>query len=124
MFICLTGGIIIETPTCGSAAEGTRVGVGQATAYIDSSTNTIQVCCRVQGPEDTIVLWFLDDNPISNGITGYTILENGIKYNGPLPEGCVTYTCMANFSISAPNVQQSAKVCFGCKFYTTFGEIV
>ena len=90
--------------------------MGRGTAYIESSVGTVQICCRVQGPEETIVSWFLNGTPINIGASGYRFLEDGIQYTGAKTEGCVTYTCQANLSVSSSLVQESAKICYGSKY--------
>ena len=113
--ICI-GGIIVEPPSCGSSNQGSLVGVGRDTAYIDSNVDAIQVCCRVQGPPDSTVTWFLNNAPIDKRARGYTFLDEGFHYTGPMNEGCVTYTCQANISMHLPLVEESARICFGSKF--------
>lgn len=107
------GGIIVEPPTCGSTDKGALIGIGQETAYLDNSTEALQVCCRVQGPPGTTVSWFHDGAPISEGMRDYEIGNAYLRYSGSLLPGCVTFICQANFTSIIPVVFESTEVCIG-----------
>ena len=111
-FFVPLGGIIIEPPSCASADKGALVGIGQDTAYLDSSISALQICCRVQGPP-AIVTWFVDGTPISKETGGCEFEAGYMRYSGPLTLGCVTYTCQANFSSSMLLAVESSEVCIG-----------
>ena len=108
------GGIIIEPPSCASADKGALVGIGQDTAYLDSSILALQICCRVPGPP-AIVTWFVDGVPIGKDAGGYEFEAGYLRYSGLLTLGCATYTCQANFSSSMLLAVESTEVCIGGK---------
>lgn len=88
-------------------------GVGQDTVYLNASTEALQVCCRVQGPPETTVTWFLDGVLITDGMRDYEFGEDYIRYSGPMKIGCMTFTCQANFTEDIPVVFESSEICIG-----------
>ena len=111
-FFTSLGGIIIEPPSCASPDKGALVGIGQDTAYLDSSISALQVCCRVQGPP-AVVTWLVDGTHISKETGGYEFEAGFIRYSGSLTLGCVTYTCQANFSSPMLLAVESSEICVG-----------
>ena len=96
------------------------VGIGQGTAYLDSSTAAVQVCCTVQGPPGTVVSWLQDRTVIKTGMKGYEFGEGYMLYSGPMDPGCVTFTCQANFTLDLPVATESSKICFGSESYGVY----
>lgn len=87
--------------------------MGQDTVYLNTSTEALQVCCRVQGPPETKVSWLLNGVLITRGMNDYEFGKDYIHYSGSLKTGCMTFTCQANFSADIPVVSESSEICIG-----------
>ena len=115
IYVCICiGGIIVEPPTCGSNETGAVFGIGQETAYLDSDTESFQICCRVQGPPGYTVSWLRDDSLITNRHSGYELGDDHLRYVGILRHGCVKYTCRVDFSTTT--TEETTQICIGGKY--------
>ena len=109
----ISGGIIVESPACGSNETEALIGIGQGTAYLDSSTNSFQICCRVMGPAGYTVTWLNNDSTIAPTATGYEFGDDYLRYVGGLTRGCSKYTCRVNFSTTTR--EEHTEICIGGK---------
>ncbi len=109
-------GIVVEDPVClPTSNENVLIGIGVfKTEYINLDTSAIEICCPTQGEEENMQ-WYADNIEVSNS-TKYVIGSNFLRVSGEFVDGCVTYTCRAEFS--SKNVRQSTEVCAGSKLYT------
>lgn len=120
-YLSYVGGIIVEPPTCGSPETEALIGIGRGPTYLNTSTQSLQICCRVQGPSYTIT-WLRNGNPIDSRQSGYQFGDDYMRYTGSLSTGCVKYTCQVQFHHDEQKVlSESSDICIGsesiCNLY-------
>ena len=112
-----TDGIVVE-PTCDVPnLDGPAIGVGQDTVYLDSSTRTFAICCRVEGPAGYRTTWkqngeIINDNPDYRHGRGFII------FVGTIRNGCTKYTCQVGFKAQGASRNESTVICIGGTVYT------
>ena len=70
------------------------------------------ICCIINGPVDQVT-WLVNENLIDVQ-EDYEIGSNYLKVRGPFTEGCITYTCQAEYG--AEIYKETSEVCSGCKY--------
>ena len=112
-YTILVGGIILE-PSCNIAGnDGPAIGIGQETVYLDSSTRSFGICCRVQGPPGYRVTWLHNGALISSKHQGYVFGKGYLKFSGLLTQGCTKYTCQVDFTKNGDSKSETTEICVG-----------
>ena len=112
-------------PSCEIAGvDGPAIGIGQEdTAYLDSSTRSFGICCRVQGPPGYIATWLRNGEPIPRGQQGYHFGEGYLRFSGSLHNGCAKYTCQVEFTVHGSWRKESTTICAGGMGFFHFTEL-
>ena len=106
--------------------DGPSIGIGQDTVYLDSSTRSFGICCRVQGPPGYRVTWLRNGTRVSSQ-QGYEFGEGYLKFSGSLTNGCAKYTCQVEFTAQNIRSNESTEICVGGMwpiFITEFIELL
>ena len=89
------------------------IGIGQETVYLDSSTRSFGICCRVEGPPGYSVTWLRDRTPITSQQQGYVFGEGYLRFSGSLTNGCAKYTCQVDFTAHSISSNETTEICVG-----------
>ena len=108
--LCTTGAIIVEQSCDIVGFDGQEIGIGQETVYLDSSTRSFGICCRVQGPPGYRVTWLHNGALISSKHQGYVFGKGYLKFSGLLTQGCTKYTCQVE---NGDSKSETIEICVG-----------
>lgn len=110
----ITVGIVIqEPPMCQNLMSSvTMINIGSGTTYVNADSETLIICCPVEGNRLSTV-WKKNGIPIING-SGYDIQDNYLRVESLLFEdSCVTYTCEVAIEGLSTTTQENSIVCTG-----------
>ena len=80
--------------------------------HVNDTNDALEICCVVKGPSGHLT-WLADGETIAEEQNGYEFGPDYLRVLGPFTDVCVTYTCQIIFE--SDTIQESSKVCFGCK---------
>ena len=108
-------GIIVEESCEIPDFEGPTIGIGKDTrTYLDTSTRSFGICCRVQGPSAYGLTWKRNKVAISGRDEGYNIRDGGyLTYTGTLMDGCAKYSCEVSFEAHDASREEITEICVG-----------